>query len=183
MANGCCPHYISGYCLDDGTPITLVFQNGVQVGWINNLTTAFTAGAPPAGTAVCPENQEPIVRDLSCELDSVTICPPATGIFDVEIVDQIGSCACHSNADTSSVTASVTTVTLLLSYTDRKGAIFWNDSTSTAYIKFGAGASTTDFTWKIASQSGYELPTPVYIGLITAVWDAANGTMFITELI
>lgn len=181
-SDNCCPDVISGFCLQDGTPIAVIIQDNEVVGWINMETGIFTPGNPPPPITACIS--EPIVRDLDCEIDSVTICPPASGIaFDVEIVDQIGSCACHTEAVTSSVAASLTTVTLLPVFMDRKGAIFWNDSTSTAYVKFGAGASNTDFTWKIASQSGYELPTPVYIGIITAVWDAANGAMFITELI
>lgn len=120
--------------------------------------------------------------NLDCSTDSITVCPPASG-FNTIIVDSVGSCACHAEAETSSIAASVTTVTILAAFPDRKGAIFWNDSTSTAYLKFGPGAAVNDFTWKLASQSGYELPSPVYWGEITAVWDALNGTMYITEMI
>lgn len=174
----CCPTQFSGFCLSDGTPIIVVVDGMVQIGWINVLTGVFSPGPPPVGTVSC----EPLPTPLDCLTDSITVCPPASG-FNTVIVDSVGSCSCHAEADTSNVAASITTVTLLPAFADRKGAIFWNDSISTAYLKFGAGASTSDFTWKLASQSGYELPSPVYWGLITAVWDSANGFMFVTEMI
>lgn len=111
---------------------------------------------------------------LDCETDSVTICPGDDPI----IVDFSGA-----SAVVSSVTSSISTVTLLPPSPTRKGAILWNDSTATAFVKLGPGASSSDFSWKISTQSGYELPTPTYIGEITAVWDSANGAMQITELL
>lgn len=98
-------------------------------------------------------------------------------------IDPTGSCSCSSDAIVTSVAASITAITLLPPFADRKGAILWNDSTATAFLKLGAGASTTSYTWKIASQSGYELSIPIYVGEISAVWDAANGSMRITELV
>ena len=65
----------------------------------------------------------------------------------------------------------------------RRGLILWNDSTATVYIKLGLAVSNTDFTWRLSSQSGYELPTPIYQGDITAVWETATGAMQITELV
>lgn len=96
----------------------------------------------------------------------------------------IDNCACISlGAVVATVPASLTAVTVLPANILRKGAILWNNSTSTAYLKFGLGASSTDFTWKIASQSGYELPSPTYVGILTVAWDAATGSMQTTELI
>jgi hypothetical protein len=83
----------------------------------------------------------------------------------------------------SSVSADTASTVIVPSNTDRKGIILWNNSTSTAYIKFGLIASTTSFTWKLTAQTGYEFPTPIYIGEVTAVWDAAIGTMLVTEMI
>lgn len=79
--------------------------------------------------------------------------------------------------------ASVAAVPLLLANPDRKGVILWNDSTAAALIKFGTGASDTDFTWMIISQSGYEFPDPIYIGDVSAIWDSVDGAMMVTELL
>jgi hypothetical protein len=113
---------------------------------------------------------------LSCETDSITVCPPVSGVFDVEIINQ-------ADAVVTRIAASASVITAVPANTLRKNVILWNDSTSVAYIKFGSGASSTDFTWRLSSQSGYELPMPVYIGEITAVWESANGGLQVTELI
>ena len=65
----------------------------------------------------------------------------------------------------------------------RRGLILWNDSTATVYIKLGLAASNTSFTWRLSSQAGYELPTPIYQGDISAIWEVATGAMMITELV
>jgi hypothetical protein len=81
------------------------------------------------------------------------------------------------------VDASATAVTVAPANTFRRGAILWNDSTAACYIKFGSAAGVNDFTWRLATQSGYELPVPIYQGEISAIWEAANGGMQITELV
>lgn len=48
----CCPEL----CLIDGTPILIVFSDGVESGWVNLLTGIFTPGPPPAGSGSCPVN-------------------------------------------------------------------------------------------------------------------------------
>lgn len=65
----------------------------------------------------------------------------------------------------------------------RRGLILWNDSTATVHIKLGLNVSTNDFTWRLSSQSGYELLAPIYQGDITAIWETATGGMMITELV
>lgn len=83
-SNECCPMYLTGFCLLDGTPITIIIENSVQTGWINMETGVFTTGAPPAGIVQCG----PETRPLECNTDSVTVCPPVSGTFDVNVVNQ-----------------------------------------------------------------------------------------------
>lgn len=88
-----------------------------------------------------------------------------------------------ATATLSSVASSATTVVLLASNTNRKGAYFYNDSTSILYLAFTATASTSAYTLQIASQGFYEMPPePVYTGTISGIWSAANGNARITEL-
>lgn len=159
MADNCCPEHFVGFCLANGTPIIIMIDNNVQTGWINVRTGVFTFGAPPAGTVQC-ENE---IRALTCATDSIRICGET------------------ATALVTRVNASITAVVLSAANPTRKTAILWNDSTSTVNIKFGSAASMTDFTWRIGPQSGYELPAPVYVGIISGIWDAANGAMQITE--
>lgn len=157
----CCPNHFLGFCLEDGSPIILVIEGNVQTGWIDIQTGVFTLGAPPAGTVMCAEP----TTNLSCDTDSVTVCQP-------EVVSVF-----------SSVAASTSSVTLLPANPNRKRAILFMDGTSTAFVKFGATASTTSFSIKILSQTYYEL-TFGYVGVIDAIWTGTpNGSMRITEFV
>jgi hypothetical protein len=86
--------------------------------------------------------------------------------------------------DVSAVTSAVssTTAQLLLPASRRKGAVISNDSTSVMYVKFGVDVSPTSYTYRIVSYGTLELPVPIYRGPISAVWVAANGAAYVTEL-
>lgn len=88
-----------------------------------------------------------------------------------------------STSAVTSVSASVTTGTLLALNANRRQAMIYNDSTANLYLKFGATASTTSFTIKIAGGGYYELPQPIYTGVLDGIWDSATGAARITELI
>jgi hypothetical protein len=90
----------------------------------------------------------------------------------------------HLGPQTASVTrvaSSATTVTLLAANAARKVYYLFNDSNRSAYVKFGAGASATDFTLKMAPGAFWENQEHAFRGVITAVWDQANGAMQVTE--
>lgn len=80
------------------------------------------------------------------------------------------------------VNSSVTSQTLLSANTSRKGLLFYNDSNAQQFIKFGATASTTDFTVRLTGQSFYEVQTPVYGGQIDVISSSTNGAIQVTEL-
>ena len=89
-----------------------------------------------------------------------------------------------TTATVTSVPGSVTSVTLLASNTNRRQAMIHNDSTtSVLFVKFGAGAAATSFTTRLPAGSFFELPWPIYTGLISGVWDVATGNARITELV
>ncbi|HYE76826.1 MAG TPA: hypothetical protein VEI97_02475, partial [bacterium] len=69
----------------------------------------------------------------------------------------------------------------LLSAGTRYGFRIFNDSTEALYVKYGATATTSDFTVKIAA-GGY-LEENHYRGRVDGIWAAnASGSARITEL-
>lgn len=84
-------------------------------------------------------------------------------------------------ASVNRVSASVTAVTLAAANTFRMGLYLFNDSTSEAFVKYGASASTTSFTIKMSAGSYYEMPAPINTLLISCVWATATGAMQVTE--
>ncbi|MDP4501061.1 hypothetical protein [Nonomuraea turcica] len=63
-----------GLCLSDGTPIAVTVVRDCEgvvtsEGWINLVTGAFSAGAPPAGTVACGDSRSIEVSGVFCDLD------------------------------------------------------------------------------------------------------------------
>lgn len=91
--------------------------------------------------------------------------------------------AAAAAATPTSVAASATPVTLFAANALRAGGAVYNDSASALYLLLGAGASTTQFTYKLDPTGGYyELPSPIYRGIVSGVWDTATGAARCTEL-
>lgn len=66
----------------------------------------------------------------------------------------------------------------------RKGWFVFNDSDQALYVNFGATASATAFTVKVAAGGFYEMPGDcIYRGAINGIWAAnSTGAARITEL-
>lgn len=87
-----------------------------------------------------------------------------------------------SAATLSNVAASASSVTVLASNTSRKMATFYNDSTAILYLKFGSTASATSHVVQMVGGAYYELPSPIYTGIVTGIWASATGSVRVTEL-
>lgn len=89
-----------------------------------------------------------------------------------------------TTAVVTAVSQSATTVTLLAANANRRGAFIFNDATNRLLlVKLGSGASVTDFSVKMLPGSVFELPIPVYTGLVTGIWSGSgSGTAQVTEL-
>lgn len=88
-------------------------------------------------------------------------------------------------ATDASVADSATSVTILAANALRRGAMVYNDSTATLYLRFSSSAaSATSFGVKLFADDFYELSAGmVYTGAITGIWaTAAGGAARVTEL-
>lgn len=87
-------------------------------------------------------------------------------------------------ATLTSVAASAVAVQLLPANPARRGAMFDNDSVNTLYLGLCpvASLSVALYTVQINAGGYYELPRPIYTGVISGLWTAAAGAVRITEL-
>lgn len=85
-----------------------------------------------------------------------------------------------SAAATIEIDSATTSATLLEFNPARKGALIWNDSTSNLLIDFDASVSLTSFIVRIYPDGYYELPFG-YTGVISGIWETANGKASIRE--
>lgn len=88
-----------------------------------------------------------------------------------------------ATATLANVASSVSVVTLQAANTARRGWTVYNDSTAVLYVKFGAGASATSYVVQLAAGGYYEMAAPIFTGIITGIWAAANGNARVTELV
>jgi hypothetical protein len=109
---------------------------------------------------------------------------------DVKVAVQVESISSGTNlipppsaSTTTQTVVSNVNVQLLAQNTARKGAIVYNDTGRTVFIKLGSTASTTDYTVRLINNSAYELSFPVYTGVISAISDFGGATSVkVTEL-
>jgi len=87
-----------------------------------------------------------------------------------------------ASATVTSVADSASAVTLAASNGSRKALLVFNDSASTLYVKFGSAAALSDYTVKVLPGGYYELPQPMYTGIVTGIWSAdSTGAARVTE--
>lgn len=85
-----------------------------------------------------------------------------------------------STGTVTSVSGSASNQTLLSANTSRVGATIWNDSTAILYVKLAATATSSSFTYRLASQEVCELPYG-YTGIVDGIWASATGAARVTE--
>ncbi|PSB18438.1 hypothetical protein C7B65_15195 [Phormidesmis priestleyi ULC007] len=87
-----------------------------------------------------------------------------------------------STAATSTpVTAAITNTVLSAANPNRKGLIFYSAASGTLYVNLGETASLTDYSFNLGAGDYQELPFG-YVGAVSGIWDAAGGSVFVTEL-
>jgi len=81
----------------------------------------------------------------------------------------------------TNVAGSATNVTVLASNANRLRCIITNDNTSILYLKFGATASATSYTYRLLPQAS--ITEDKYTGIIDGIWGVAgSGAARVTEL-
>jgi hypothetical protein len=103
---------------------------------------------------------------------------PAVNPF--EIAPTVGLAPVYAAA-LSSVTAAITSTSLLAANPARRGVQLHNNSTSVLYLAYAATATATAYTVYVPSMGTWEMPQPIYTGALTGIWVAANGSAKITE--
>lgn len=117
----------------------------------------------------------------------VKLIKGADGVNDGDISDTNGipvKSQIATTATLANVAQIATSVTLLAANTARMGAVFVNDSTSILYMKYGASASITSYTYKMDPYDTVEInANMLYTGLVSGIWAAAgSGNARVTEV-
>lgn len=134
------------------------------------------------GTFVVAVRRDANTTPVDADGDYAPIIQDANGNLKVNVVTG-GGTGTAATATLSNVSDSASSVTLQAANSSRLGLLIVNDSTVRLLVKFGSSASATSYTVAIAPQGYYELPAPIYTGIVTGIWDSdASGAARMTEL-
>ena len=153
-----------------------------------NITNVSGTISLPTGAATESTLSTLNGKVTACNTGAVTISsalPAGTNnIGDVDVLTLPAVIlANYGTSSVTSVTAAATSTSILASNTSRRMAVLVNDSDKTAYVKLGATASTTSYSYRLSPLQTLELPIPIYTGAIDAIWDSSpTGAMRVTEL-
>jgi hypothetical protein len=78
-------------------------------------------------------------------------------------------------ATSISLASGTSSVQVLASNTSRRGVMLNNTDEYDCYVKYGTAATSVSFAVKIPAGSYWEMPAPIYTGVIEAVW-AGDGS-------
>jgi hypothetical protein len=95
--------------------------------------------------------------------------------LDISNPDELGG----NTAVVTSVSSSASNQTLKVANLDRNQIIIQNDSTQILYVKYGATATSSDYTIKVLPD---DVLVTSYTGRIDGIWVAANGSAKVTEI-
>ncbi len=143
----------------------------------------FPATQPVSGTVTVAN---PGLTDTQLRATAVPVSGPLTDAqlraTPVPVSGTVSTSNVTSNSATiAQVTATTTNSTLLAANANRKKVIVFVAS-AIVYLKFGATASATSFTYKITGNNTI-LEIPVWTGQIDVITSAGTSVITVTELV
>jgi hypothetical protein len=80
------------------------------------------------------------------------------------------------NSTVTAVAQSTSSVVLAAANSDRRGLAIYNNSNRVLFVRAATGAATvSNFTVRLNRNDYYELPFPVYTGVVTGIWASGSG--------
>ncbi len=139
-------------------------------------------GTPDSAAPIVGTTADGLYVDVRKVRENVNVVGPLT---DAQLrATPIGILSNAAAAATvASVAPSTLAQTLKVANTARRGLLVENDSSQKLRVQYGAGASLILFTVSLAPGSYWEMPSPMFTGLVSVIWDAAaTGRAVVTEV-
>jgi hypothetical protein len=165
---------------------TVLFDSSdTETGTVGNPLTIDGTVTANQGTPAAVASAWPILVTDGTDTAEVVNAAPGAGAFGL-VVRVAGSItttvAQPTTGTTTSVAMSVVVATILALNAARLGAILWNNGAAAVFVRLAAGATTALFTIRLSNNSEWEIPYPVYTGIITGITSAGVATILATEL-
>jgi hypothetical protein len=133
-----------------------------------------------AGTIINPATQDTLA---AVDAKMATLLTQTDGT-EASLTTIAGAVTRVSSATLTNVASAATSTTIVAANANRRGLLILNDDANAVKIKYGATASATSYTVNIPGGGGYwEMPQPIYTGVIDGIWAAdGGGSARVTEL-
>lgn len=100
----------------------------------------------------------------------------------------ISNPATFSNTETVSTQAqqisnslSTTASTLVASNSNRKGLTLFNSSDKTIFVDYSNAVTASDYAFKLEPNAYYEMPRPIYTGVLHAILATGTASIEVRE--
>lgn len=164
-------------------------KRGVQGTTITPSSSDEDAVAQLVGTAVdgaTPAATDPYVGIAAVADDTspASVTEGKFGYVRMSLARALHVASVCDVATLSNVASTASSTTLIAANANRIGLIITNDDANILYIKYGATASATSYTYQLPGGGGvFEMPEPVYRGVVDGIWSAdGSGSARVTEL-
>jgi hypothetical protein len=122
------------------------------------------------------------VRETDPDAAETTMIALTRGVL-FSIQQFIGFGGLVDAAALSTVASQTSSIQLAAVNEARRGLFIFNTDANPLFVKYGTTAATNSFTVKIPNDGYWEMPAPIYHGVLHGIWSGdGTGSAFITEL-
>lgn len=173
----------------DGDYEFLQMHNGRL--WVSALITDIVPATGPTNLGKAEDDAHASgdtgVMFLGVRKDIPTSLQSTDGDYAAPTIDSMGATWIREQTVTSAVpltlTSSTTSATLAAGNGARRGMLLNNTDEYDVYINYDDPASLTAFAVRIPSGGYWEMPKPIYVGLVSAIWAGdGSGSLIGVEL-
>lgn len=159
------------WTVNDSTVSGAIDNLGITVGGVTTAVNAVSSAIDSLGGGISLVNLSSSLGDIN---NSVLAVSGA-------LAEMVGD-GRSTSATVTSIAGSAGTASVAASDV-RKGIIFYMEGNNTAYVKFGSGATNSDYSVAVVGPGGlYELSELRYTGNFSVAFKTLAGTLRITEL-
>lgn len=171
---------------DDGRHARAVPSTSAAISGVSDTQAAAAMVGTHADDAVfTPASTDPVVviGGFADETSPDSVSEGDAGALRMTLARNLHIVSVCDAAAISSVNSTDSSTTLIAAEANRIGLTVYNTDTGPLYLKYGATATTSSFTVKIPADGYWEMPNPVYRGIIDGIWTTSGaGAAVITQL-
>jgi hypothetical protein len=172
-----------------GQPIGVIVDNWPAVVGVTGSVNVYTSGPQAVSGTVSVTGSMVVTGPYQSGSTATAPIYPLidggvdiNGITRVNLLDPQGrSTNPVTGSAVTSVPASLANQTALFPNASRVGAAFFNEGSATAFLKFGIGATLTNYTVQLGQKAYYELPY-TFTGRVDVIFNGTTGNLRVTEL-